>query len=423
MEIKKYLKAMPVVAALLLTVACSSEDSEIVEAPQPAQTRIVPFTATVSSGSQTRAMVDNNNNYMFQTTDKLWVWSEDGKVYGELSWKSGDEYGTTYSGTFSGNLTIAEGGSLENGKTKLYAVIKSENDVILGDWDTFKGRNYLPNYNSNTAAIIATTKEEAVQKFSFFKTESIYYTGSSGFDFSGLQNSAFISFDITLTDGSAAGEEISVSISNDNGNETRTGTVTTVEESGKVKAKFVAAFRGGYTTENEVNTYYTTLNNATVTLGNPTSNATGCPINFGGTKDLEANKVYKVSKTYTGCQITASATIPTINLPGGGTYTGGSKNMTSNNIELPYNKTMAQFLTTLDESAATLATMVTDCTKLSGDNTISITGTPYTAPSTPANYSLSATDGGTATFKVTIAGTYTIDDLSISVIKSPALVE
>ena len=38
MELKRYLKALPAVAALLLTASCSSDNNnEIVEAPQPAQ--------------------------------------------------------------------------------------------------------------------------------------------------------------------------------------------------------------------------------------------------------------------------------------------------------------------------------------------------------------------------------------------------
>ena len=398
MEIKKYLKALPVVAALLLTASCSNED-EIVEAPQPAQTRIVPFTVTVNSGPQTRATVDWNY-YKFETTDKLWVWNEDGDIYGELSWKdgSGDGHGGTYSGEFTGTLTVEAGATLET-STTLYTVIKSKDDQILGaNLAAFKANGFEPKYASATT--YASSKEDAVRMFSYFKATSTY--GDHNFDFDGTQNTSFLSFDITLEDGTVANASVNVKINNGS-SEVRTGSVTTSLESSKVHAKFIAGFPGGSTT----------LSGANVKLG------AGYEIPFGGSTSLEANKFYKVNKTYTGYQLTASATIPAVSIPSFIDYPGGPKTKTTNNIELPYNKTMAEFLASLDADAATIATYVTDCTMLSGNDCISITGTPYTAPSTPANYSFSATAAGTATYKVTIMGALTIDDLEITVAQVP----
>ena len=397
MDIKKYMKALPVLAALLLTASCTSDDNEIVEVPQPEQTRTVPFTVSVNSSSQTRATVDYwTNEYMFETTDKLWVWGDEGKIYGELIWQGGDEHGYTYSGTFTGSLTVEEGASLE-ASTTLYATIKSSSDEILGTFDAFKTRGFVPDYT--LATTLASDNAEAVQKFSYFKATSTY--GAKSFDFDGTQNSSFISFDITLENsGATDGSKFNTTITN--GSNVLTDIVQAKSTwdytitGYNIHAKFIAGFPSG------------ALSNPTVKLGD------GYELEFGGTSSLAANKVYKVNRTYTGYQLTASATIPAV----AGVYAGGSKTKTTNNIELPYNKTMAELLEVLDPTAAALATLVSDCEKVSGDNCISITGT---AP----NYSFSATAPGTATYKVTFTvpyfGTYTIDDLVITVAQVPVV--
>ena len=286
MDIKRYLEALPVMAALLLTGACSNEENAVVEEPQHAQARTIPFTATVTTGPQTRATIDGSNEYAFQKKDKLYIWGD--KLYGELTLQG--DGGSNY-GTFKGTITLEEGcGDPKETNPELFAVIKSENDEILGTLSEFKNRNYLPNYA--LADTYASTFAEAVEKFSFFKTPFPGTYNDPSFSFYDSQNSAFVSFDITLEDGSTpAGADITAKISN-NGSVEREATVTTVAEGGKVKAKFIAATRDG-----------TTLNNANVTLG------TGDIINFGGTKTLSGNTFYTVTKTYYGYRITASGTL------------------------------------------------------------------------------------------------------------------
>ena len=125
---------------------------------------------------------------------------------------------------------------------------------------------------------IASSPAEAVEKYSFFKTSTTTTFENPSFTLD--QNATFVDFDITLEDGTTAGKDLDVTINN-SGSVVRTGSVTTVaDESGTIKAKFTAAFYGGDVT----------LSGANVTL-----DAKG-PISFGGTTNLEANKIYRVKK-------------------------------------------------------------------------------------------------------------------------------
>lgn len=395
MEIKKYLKAMPVLAALLLTVSCSNEDNEIVESPQPEQVRTVPFTVTAGSGSLTRATLDDNNKYQFDKTDHLYVWSEDGNVYGELEYGRGyddSDYGISddpHKATFSGNLTITSGGTLTKEVTTLYAVIKSKKDQILGTLDYFIGNNFEPNYT--LATTFATSNEEAVQMFSYLKAKATY-KDNTYFNFGeypNSQNSAFLSFDVTLEDGASAGD---VSATIKNGEATlQSGTVAAAADvSGKVHAKFVAGFPSG-----------TELYNATVTVGSRPA------INFGSTissakTTLAANKIYQVTKDYNGYKITTSATVPII----------GSVNnkVLASGIGLPYVKTMAELLSQYG-AGSSLAASVSKCEYAANSDT-----DPVVLSGDNPNYVFTVSSEGTSTFVVT-TGFGTIDDLSITVSK------
>ena len=380
MEIKKYLKAMPVMAALLLTASCSNEDNEIVESPQPEQVRTVPITVTASSASLTRATLDDNNKYQFDKTDHLYVWSEYGEVYGELEYEKGfsdSDNGISddpHKATFSGNLTITSGGTLTKGSTKLYAVIKSKKDQILGTLDNFIGNNFEPKYT--LATTFATSNEEAVQMFSYLKAETTYNDETS-FNFNGKQNSAFLSFDVTLEDGTSAGD---VSATIKNGEATLSCTVAAAADaSGKVHAKFVAGFLSG-----------TELYNATVTVGSRPA------INFGSTissakTTLAANKIYRVSKDYNGYKITASASV--------GGYPVVTDKPIASGILLsasePYNKTIEDILK--GTAAEQYISSVTSCVYASGDENVSVSGD---AP----NFTFSAKGQGTSIFTVVAGG-------------------
>lgn len=282
---KKYLNVLCAVVALAFTAACSHQEMDIEDVFQNEQVRIVPFSASVITAVETRAtLVDNGHNgyeYRLQDDDRLYIWSNDEKIYGELSRVSGSDR------SFSGYVTLEAGSELNNGTT-LNAVIKSSQDRILGSLTEFKENNFEPNYTS----AIAASEVEAVQMFSYFKTSGTYYTGMGVvFYFNGSQNSTFLSFDITLEDGTAAEKSVVVSISND-GSVVRTGSVTTKEEGGAIHAKFVAGFPSD-----------TTLIGATVTVGEST------PISFGGSTTLLSNTFYKVIKTYPIYKVTASGSL------------------------------------------------------------------------------------------------------------------
>ena len=376
---------MPVVAALLLTASCSSEDNEIVEAPLSAQTRTVPFTVTVNSGSQTRATVDNwTNKYMFETTDKLWVWNDDGKIYGELEWQDG-KYGYTYDGTFSGNLTVEAGATLE-ASTTLYATIKSSSDEILGaNLAAFKANNFLPDYTSATT--YASSNAEAVQKFSFFKATSTY--GAKSFNFSDTQNSTFLSFDITLEDGTDDNTNVSVYIYNGISDLVRTGSVTTeADGSGNVHAKFVAGFPSG-----------TTLSSASVKVG------TSDNISFGASQTLAANKIYNVTRTYTRYKITASATIPTT--IANTLHISENQSMTTSNKPMNYTTTLQDMLDAMGTEAAMIKTMVSGCTRTSPASDWSVDYSDLGG--TPKNYQFEVVGVGETVFNMSVTYGVTVN--------------
>lgn len=320
-------------AVMLLTLACSSEDNEIVENPQLAQTRVVPIEVTVNSANGTRAYL-SGSCYNFQANDKLYVWDASEKIYGVLDMKT---YGGTNS-TFEGTLTVESGASLVSGTTTLNAVIKSENDEILGSITDFKNNSFKPNHKFT----IADDNSSAVEKYSFLTSSGTYYSTGTDFGFIS-QESSFLSFEVTLEDGTQAGHKMTATIIND-GEVARTGTVTAYKDAGdgnKIKVKFVAGFP---------TTPTTTLSSANITLGGRT------PINFGGTTTLAANMIYNVKKTYADTKrytITASAM---------------GKNHSSTDKPMGYQMTLQDILNGMDLS--TYSSMISSCTRTSGESVV-----------------------------------------------------
>ena len=183
------------------------------------------------------------------------------------------------------------------------------------------------------------------------------------------QYSTFISFEVTLEDGTAAGEPVVVSVKNGT-DDLFSGTVTTKNVGGAIKAIFTAGWVGGMQ-----------MTDATVTLGSRD------PISFGNTTKpvLYANTPYSVTKTYTRYKITASA--------------GTSEKEITSGILLPtesdpFTITMAEVLSKYP-TYASYASQVTACQYTSGDNNVEVTGD---AP----NYTLKAKGVGSSTFTVTI---------------------
>ena len=276
---KKYMKALPAVAALLLTAACSNDDFETIETPQPAKERIIHFTANVDNGAATRATL-SYDRYYFVSGDKLYVWGEN--ISGELT-----TTGSGTSATFTGDLTYT--GEGEPKGIFLNAVVKGVKDQILGTFAEFKANGYNPSYTTG----LATDKKDAVEKFSYLLSSNNYCDFSQpkpSCYFEPYQQSAFISFNITLEDGTAEGENITVTVNN-GGSAVCSGSVKTVKVGDAIKAQFTAAFPDE-----------TTLSGATVKLGDRDA------ISFASSNPtLLANHNYSVTKSYTRYIITASA--------------------------------------------------------------------------------------------------------------------
>ena len=364
MDMKKYMKALPAVAALLLTAACSSDDFETIETPKPAKERIIHFTANVDNGVGTRATLDGNT-YNFESGDKLYVWGEN--ISGELTTTG---FGT--SAIFTGDLTYT--GDDEPGVIDLHAVVKGPNDQVLGTFDEFKAREYVPSYTNG----IASDKKDAVEKCSFL-TDTQNNCNLSGANpscfFELYQQSAFISFNITLEDGTAEGENITVTVNN-GGSAVCSGSVKTVKVGDAIKAQFTAAFPGDETT----------LSGATVKLGDRDA------ISFASSNPtLYANKNYTVTKLYKRFTMTATATVPDIPML---SITGGEKTKTFKIEEFTYEKTLAELLSEYDESYAVIANYAT-CVRTSGENVSVSENKPYI---------FTVTGTGTSVFNVSIYG-------------------
>lgn len=265
MKTKTIIRALSAMAALLLITACSDIDNTIIEQPDGKEYTTVPFSATVSNASETRAGLNGSKQYVFETGDKLYV--EGTGVYGYLTLKAEDA-GKRTGATFEGNLNVS---GTPASTLALNAVLVSSTDAL----HTISGDKVTATTYPTTA--IAATEAEAIEKYSDFTGSATYGTPS----FTLNQQSAFISFDVTLVDNTAASTAVDVSISN-GGGVVRTGSTTTANVSGDIKAQFVAAFPGGSTT----------LSDASVTLG------TRPAISFGGSTALAVNKIYQVTKGY-----------------------------------------------------------------------------------------------------------------------------
>lgn len=362
MEFLKYLKVLPAVAALLLTAACSNE-FEIVEEPQPEQGRIIPFTASVGSNVATRTMLDGSGCYVFETGDKLYVWGTD--ISGELALTSG---AGTYGADFSGELTWKGAGDPADDLV-LNAVIVSPSNMIFGTLAQFTERGHVPDYKLVPG--FASSLADAVQKFAHFQATSTF--AEKAFTFTS-QYTAYVIFSITLEDGTAAESTIDVTISND-GNVERTGSVTTVDESGAVKANFITGF-SSYDASWYPSPKVYPLNEAAVKLGDRDA------IAFGGTTTLNGDLCYNVKRTYTRYSITASA--------------AGKEKVTSGK-PMGYQTTLQDMLTAMGLSS--YSSFVTGCTKTSGTS-VDVSN----LEGTPKNYQFTVVGEGDSVFAISAMG-------------------
>lgn len=336
MKTKRFFMALPAMAALLLTFSCNNQEFETSEV---SDTHTIPFKVTVDQGIQTRATLDGKD-YVFEAGDKLFVYDNPSspKVKCTLTLKSGDE-GKTTGVTFEGDLTYT--GDVPAPETELTAVLKGANDGNSVIPATIE--EYLASGISYPTTAIASSPAEAVQKYSYFEGTTTFGERKFKLD----QKATFVDFDITLEDDTDAGTELSIAIkANNESTNDRTGSVTTVKESGAIKAKFTAAFPGG-----EI-----TLSSANLTLSNITAN-TKARASFGGTTKLASNKIFLVKKTikkqYMVSASNGSYSTPLVEYE-----------------ELPYETDLVTVMNSLHLSS--FVNYVTGCTRTGGDDSISI---------------------------------------------------
>ena len=261
MKTNKHFLWLPVMAALLLCTSCSSDDAEtsVPTAPAAPEGTIIHYVATVGDDGVTRATLNSSKQYEFESGDQLLITGTD--ISGTLTLTTG---AGTASATFEGDLTYTGSGTPADNLTL--------NAVLVSTANQMTSLTYASATYPTTA--IASTLAEAVQKYSHLTGTSTYAAKS----FLLQQQTAFLNFTVTLTDGTTASTALDITIKN-GGSTVRTGSVTTVDDSG-IKAKFVAAMAPG-----------TTMSSATFQLG------TKSAVSFGGTTTLAANKIYNISKT------------------------------------------------------------------------------------------------------------------------------
>lgn len=270
---------LPMMAAALMTTACSNDDNVNESPAQQSTVKTIPYSVTVNDGATTRATVDSDNKTLkFAAGDKLYITGTN--IKGTLNIQTGT--GTT-SATFSGDLTYSGEGS-PAADLALTATLVSAQQAD-GTEVTINATTGAVTVNYPTTAYCADVAT-AVQKYSNLTGTSTY----SAKTFSLAQQTAFLNFEITFEDGTATGTSLSAVVNN-NSSDICTANVTTTTESTKVVAKFVLPVAKG-----------TTLSSAKVTMG------TKAAISFGASQVLDG-KVYNVKKTQAAAGHALSASV------------------------------------------------------------------------------------------------------------------
>ena len=273
--------ALSMTAALVMT-ACTNDDN-IVETPAAPQAEVktIPYTVTVNDGAATnRAAVDSDNKTLrFATGDKLYITGTN--VKGVLDITSG--VGETTGATFSGDLTVIGGGTVDP-DLSLTATLVSAQQTVGTEVSVSESGAVTVNYPTTAYCTDVAT---AVQKYSWLTGTSTYSAKS----FTLSQETAFLNFVITFEDGTTTDTELSAVVSN-GGSAIATANVTTTTESEKVVAKFVLP----------VYSSTTTLSSANVKMGDKAA------ISFGASQTL-TGKVYNVKKTQAAASLITSPAV------------------------------------------------------------------------------------------------------------------
>ena len=267
---------LPMMAAALMTTACSNEDS-VAEAPaQQGGVKTIPYTVTVNGGAaQTRATVESDNKTLcFADGDKLYVTGTD--IQGVLDIQAGDGTTTgpgTANATFSGDLIYLGEGSPAD-ELALTATLVSAQQTVGTQVSVDAAGAVTVNY---PATAFCSTVNDAVQQYSDLTGTATY--GAKSFTL--YQQTAFLNYTVKLKSSVAAGDAVTATVKNGATTLSTASVTTTTDAGSNVVACFVLPVAEG-----------TVLSGATVTIG------TLATVGFGGdaAKTLEG-KVYNVARS------------------------------------------------------------------------------------------------------------------------------
>ena len=280
MKTRKFLWALLPVAAVLLMTACGGDDTDDVTptpTPNPVTpgtenvVKSVPYTVTVNTGNVTRTTVDNDDiTLRFEATDKLYVQSNDGKVYGCLTLISGaNETSAMFGGTI--NYT----GSKPATTDRLTATLVGEENLLV---TTADGKVEPVTYSND---VVCASMEDAVKKYSWISGETTYGTAA----FTLAQKTAFMKFNVTIQDGTGPNEEVPVKITL--GTDTYDFTRTTTGSQFDAEISFVLPLAAG----TEI------AGDASMCVANVSEDDESILIGTGSTVTLVGGKVYPVTRT------------------------------------------------------------------------------------------------------------------------------
>lgn len=155
-----YIKVL-LLSLLALTMGCRKEMDIPSSAPE---VQIVHYKATVQAGVDTRATLGDGMEYVFETGDRIYMESEDGKLYGFLSLSSDGGIGKN-TALFEGDLSYVGEEPFQNNNPSVSLVLVSQNDELHTITD---GKVMAVESGSYLSTKWATTLEEAVSHYSHF---------------------------------------------------------------------------------------------------------------------------------------------------------------------------------------------------------------------------------------------------------------
>lgn len=253
---------------LAFTTACKKE----VDTPSAPAVQTVHYKASIQAETDTRATLGTEMQYVFEVGDRVYVESEDGKLYGFLSLAVDTGAGGSSMALFEGDLTYEGDTPLDNPAINLVLVSKEDELHTITE-----GKVNGVTKDSYIKTKWAPSLEEAVSQLSHF-------TGSGHFQdyhFSIQQQSSFLKCFVRLkSDQAPVNRTILAQLLDNNSVVLREASIK-VSEVGSVP--FVFAFLGGETLED-------------AQLVMTWEQSGGTSFNLSSTT-LAANKYYTVSRS------------------------------------------------------------------------------------------------------------------------------